>query len=383
MTYILRRLLPSFLQKSKTGAEGRKPAVYIQRCQRSTNVSQNGRRAKMKLGVLGCGRIASLHVPNILSIPGLEISWILDNNADQINSLKENFYLEDVQSYGTSDLDSLLDDNTLNGVVILSSTNTHTDYTCRALKKGKAVFVEKPAGESVEDIELCYSTAQQNNTPLLTGYNRRFDPTFSSLQKSFHAGDIGDPVFIKLTSRDCPRPSLDFLKNCDTSGCSLLSDMGIHDIDTLVWLTKAEQPESVFVQSHAHDKVMNKMGVDDALMMMVKYKSGLIASIDLVRDSVYGYDIRVEIFGSGGMLSGDPQREVSLRTDQAGRCNTSSLLYSFNQRFNQAYRNEIEHFIRCIEGTEQPLITAQESVLTAKIIEKGLESWRNKTVAYF
>ncbi|ESO96095.1 hypothetical protein LOTGIDRAFT_160080 [Lottia gigantea] len=369
----------------------------------------------VNIGVIGCGRIAQVHIKNLFNIRGVNLHWLVDNKTENIEQIQRYFCLQHVNGYNVDRLDGLLDDPSLDGVLVLSSTSVHTEQCCQVLKKGKAVFVEKPAGETIQDISHCFETAEKQKQVLVTGYNRRFDASFQELYSSFHNGSIGKPIFIKLTSRDCPRPSIEFLKSCDQEGCNLISDMAIHDIDTLVWLTKAEQPESVFVQTHIHHPDMVAGGWEDAVMMMLKYTSGIIACIDVVRESKYGYDIRVEdntefnqgviqhihsmrkspflyhrmqrfdwiVFGDQGQLTVGPCRTTSLRRDKASGSTTSNLQYSFLDRFEKAYKNELEHFIQCVRGKEKSSVKKDESLMTWLIIEKALESWRNKNVVYF
>ncbi|KAK7090485.1 hypothetical protein V1264_010275 [Littorina saxatilis] len=198
-----------------------------------------------------------------------------------------------------------------------------------------------------------------------------------------HRGLVGKIFNIHTVSRDSPKPSYDFLENCDPNGCNLLSDMAVHDVDIIVWLTQAELPEFIYVVTHAHDQVLADKGVDDSLTVVIKYKSGVIATIDSCRETTYGYDIRVEVFGSDGMVVAENPRESSAVINGAAGGTIRRLFHSFPQRFEKAFQLEIDHFVRCMDGTDEPPVTKDQALMTARIIEKGVQSFREKQPVYF
>ncbi|KAL8597918.1 hypothetical protein ACOMHN_063814 [Nucella lapillus] len=196
-------------------------------------------------------------------------------------------------------------------------------------------------------------------------------------------GAVGKVFNIKTVSRDSPKPSYDFLHNCDPDGCNILSDMAVHDVDMIVWLTQGEEPELIYVLTHAHDEVLAERGIDDSLTVLLKYRSGIIATIDSCRETTYGYDIRVEVFGSKGMVVAENPREATSVVDGGEGGSMRRLFHSFPQRFEKAFQLEVDHFVRCMEGSESPPVTKAQAVLTARIIEKGVQSFREKRPVYF
>ncbi|XP_060084197.1 uncharacterized oxidoreductase YrbE-like [Ylistrum balloti] len=364
---ILRRLLCSSVETQPTSTEKK-----VTSGQRQYNV-----------GVFGAGRIAStVHIKNILKNRRLNLKWIVDDSAEAVSSCKELHYLHQIPFHESGERESLLNDESLDAVFVFTPTDTHADYICESLSRGKAVMTEKPCGETYSEIKRCYDLAEHVNKPLLTGFQRRFDTTFQEVFQASRSKALGNLRFLRVTGRDSPKPSYEFLKNTDVSGCSLISDMAVHDIDTTVWLTSAERPVSIYTMSHMHDPIMKEVGQPDSAVMALKYGSGLLVIIDSDRESPYGYDMRIEMFGTEGMAMAENPRVSASLVDiqQGGKLN--KLYHSFPQRFEAAFEKEIDHFIDCLDGKDTPLIKKEECLLTMEIVEKGVESFKTGKVAY-
>lgn len=314
----------------------------------------------------------------------MRLHWVADDDEDNVNLTRDQFYLHNVGFYCAGDVEDLLRDPQLDAVLVVSPTETHADLVSKSLLRGKGVFVEKPTAQTKEEIDHCYSLADRMKKPLLTGFQRRFDPTFMDLYKTVHDDKAVGKIFnIKTVSRDSPKPSYRFLKHTDPMGCNMLSDMAVHDVDTIVWLTDAELPESIYVITHAHDAELAETGVADTIVVVIKYKSGIIATIDSCRETNYGYDMRIEVFGKNGMVSTDHQRETGCRLEGTAGGAVRRLYNSFPQRFQKAFRAEIDHLVHCMDGTQKPLVTKAHAVMTALIVEKGVQSFRKKVPVYF
>ncbi|XP_071085959.1 myo-inositol 2-dehydrogenase-like [Haliotis cracherodii] len=285
--------------------------------------------------------------------------------------------------FTSSDRFKLLDDKSLDAVFVLTPVDTHTEYSCDALQRGKPVFVEKPTGVNYTDVKHGYDTAEKYQTPLLTGFMRRFDPAVEATVHAVQQGDIGNVHVMTLVTRDSPRPSYEYLTKCAKSGCNIYSDLCPHDIDLMVWLTGAARPESIYVTGHAHDPVMKECGEADTVTAVLKYRTGIMASIHNVLDSVYGYDIRFEVFGSGGMAQMANPRLSSATLELSSGLRSPRLCTSFPDRFRTAFQNELQHFINCIDGTESPLITKEECLMTTEIVDRGIQSFIEGGVVRF
>lgn len=365
--------------------EGFSPLPVLTAFKRDLHV-ENSREAQRKysVGLFGCGRIAGVHLKNILRNRRLDLRWIVEQDQDRLQEVKQEFLLgDDVQFYLPSDRDKLLTDKSLDAVVIVSPTNTHTEYICESLRKGKSVFTEKPAGESVTDIRTCYETAEETGLTLVTGYTRRFDEAFRDVKRAVDKGVLGKLQCIKTTTRDSPKPSYTFLKAADSTGCNILADLGVHDIDMIVWLTKAQKPESIFINCHVHDLELVECGEPDSMAGLIKYPDGILVTMDAFRESCYGYDIRLEAFGTEGMAMAENPRESSTVIDGLNGGGSRRLFNSFPQRFEAPFEAELAHFVDCMDGKTTPLITKEESILVAEIIEKGIQSFKERRVVMF
>ncbi|KAK3585618.1 hypothetical protein CHS0354_004530 [Potamilus streckersoni] len=347
----------------------------------SKYVNHKGKR--YNVGVIGGGRIAEVHLPNILKSHRLDLQWVIEDNPSRVSVLKRMYFIQDMPFYTSSELIKLLKESSLDGVFILAPTKLHTEYICKSIQYGKSVFSEKPLGESVSDIKACFDTAEKFGKVLLAGYKRRFDPDYRDVYDAVKTGALGDVHLIKTTTRDSPKPSYEFLKNADSSGCNILADLCVHDVDMITWITGSAQPESIYVNCHINDQQLKDSGEPDTVAVIIKYKHGVLATLDGSRDSIYGYDARLELFGSKGMVQTIHQREPGGIFDGAKGATLRRLHNSYPQRFESAFEAEINHFVDCLDGFTTPLITKEESIITADIIEKGVQSYNQRRVIYF
>ncbi|XP_052783064.1 myo-inositol 2-dehydrogenase-like [Mya arenaria] len=306
---------------------------------RRTYVTQgSNQRKRYNVGLFGCGRIAGVHLKNILSNRRLDLKWIVENDMRRIQEVKDEFYLDgNTPFFPSSERDRLLSDKSLDAVVVVSPTSTHTEYIVQSLKHGKDVFTEKPAGESVSDIRLCYETAENTGRTFLTGFTRRFDDSYRDVKSAIDNGTLGKLQVIKTTTRDSPKPSYEFLKS-----------IGQSDVTSF------------------HFRL-------DILMSTLNDNKG-----------VYLIMMRtMNVFGTGGMALAENPREISTVIDGESGGSTRRLFNSFPQRFEAPFAAELDHFINCMDGTTTPLVTKEESLCVADIIEKGVQSYREKRVVFF
>jgi len=182
--------------------------------------------------------------------------------------------------------------------------------------------------------------AKKKGLPLLCGFNRRFDPSWEKAWNLVRNGYVGIPQIIRSTARDSPAPTLEYLKTSH----GFFHDSGVHDIDVVCWMV-GQHPTEVFALSHCYNKEIGSIQDVDTIMMTFKFATGAVASIDLSRISVYGYDQRVEVFGDKGMVQVDNKPTTSVVLSSAAGELHDNIQYSFPQRFAEAYFLEFEHFI--------------------------------------
>ncbi len=253
---------------------------------------------KLKLGVIGTGRIGKVHIATLVqSVPQAEVVAIADINLKSANEVAKTFGITSVFS---NYLD-VIKNPEVEAVVICSPTDTHARYIVDAAKAGKHVFCEKPVDLSIEVIKGAVKAAATAGVKLMIGFNRRFDPNFLKIKQLVVDGKIGDPHILKITSRDPAPPPAEYSA---VSG-GMFMDMTIHDFDMARYIAGSEVTEVYTKASVLVDPAIGKAGDVDTAIITLTFANGAIGVIDNSRKAVYGYDQRVEIFGSKGMACAD------------------------------------------------------------------------------
>jgi len=321
----------------------------------------------------GAGRIGNVHLTNILANRRLKLVAVVDPVLERAKDMADSI---GIPAYAT--LTEALKNDKFEGVMVCTPTATHVPLIKEALHAGKHVFTEKPIGHDVKDVYDVYSLAKEKGKHLLTGFQRRFDPTFMKLKAELDAGRIGTLHKVKTFSRDNPPPTKEYLA---ISG-GVVHDCAAHDVDLLRWLT-GKSPKSVYVAASAFNPDVAELGDFDVLDMLWKFEGGVVGSVDVARLAVYGYDQRIECLGDKGVLDARNQSITSLSVGQVDGFHTDPNKYSFPERYKEAYYNEIDHFADLILGkvaepklsvTDVAHVTimldaAAESAKTGKIVE--------------
>lgn len=303
----------------------------------------------IKLGVIGTGRIGKVHIEGIAQIQNASVKTAADPFMNEQTA-------EWAKSMGvehtTADYREILADPEIDGVLICSSTDTHSPISLEAIKAGKHVFCEKPIDHDVKKIKEVIQALKGTKIRYQVGFNRRFDHNFEALQKAVAAGRIGKPEIIKITSRDPEPPSIDYVK---VSGGMFL-DMTIHDFDMVRFLAGCDA-EEIYVQSaNLVDPKIGEAGDVDTAVITLKMENGAIAVIDNSRRAAYGYDQRAEVFGSLGMAAVSNDSDSSLVISGGEGVTGEKPQFFFLERYMEAYKKEIRAFVEAIEkDRETPL----------------------------
>ncbi|XP_071841096.1 inositol 2-dehydrogenase-like isoform X1 [Apostichopus japonicus] len=330
-------------------------------------------RRKAGLAIFGLGRAGRIHLANILSLRKAHLRYIVEENLQHGQAVAREYMVnDDVKVISSKDADQVFNDSNVDGIVICTPTDLHENLVRRGLKSDKAVFCEKPIAGTKENVAACYADAEKYGQPLLCAFNRRFDPSISLMRQRLAEGAIGELQCIKTCSRDAPFPPKEYLR---ISG-GIFHDCGVHDIDAICW-TIGEYPVSVFTQAHAFHKEIADLNDVDQVIIVMKFPSGCIASIDLSRHAVYGYDQRMEIFGSNGMLEQQNKVPTSVVCHGVlGACK-NPIEASFPQRYREAYELELEHFVNVILGIEKEILVKKEETLqVCRLASACEESYR-------
>ncbi len=311
----------------------------------------------LNIGLLGCGRIGQVHAKSVAHIEGVRVSAVADAFAAPAEAL--------AAQTGAQVLDSmaLIESADLDAVVIGTPTDTHYDLIHAAAANGKAIFCEKPVDMSADRIRECMTAVDKAGVPFLTAFNRRFDPNFANVQSRIASGEIGDVEIVTILSRDPSPPPVSYIK----SSGGLFRDMMIHDLDMARFLL-GEEPVSVYaVGASLVDPEIGKAGDVDTAAVTLTTASGKICQISNSRRASYGYDQRIEVHGSAGMLRAENMLENTVEVATANGFRAAPAQHFFLERYAEAYRREMAHFVDAVrDGT--PISPTIEDGLRAQVL---------------
>lgn len=323
-----------------------------------------------KIGIIGTGRIGKLHTENIkYRLPQFEIVALADPNLNKEWAQSLNI------PFLSQNADELIFHIDIDALLIASPSGLHCTQIKAASKAGKAIFCEKPIGFTEEEIRSTLEVVEANNTLLQLGFNRRFDPSFATLQKRVRAGHIGNPQLIRVTSRDPVCPSNEY---CATSG-GLFMDMSIHDFDMVRFLCASEVVEVFAMGALLINPDFEAYKDIDTAVVQLRFANGALGVIDNSRQAVYGYDQRIEVFGSKGMLLADNQINHSVKEYLAKDSSFANPLYFFLERYEQAFLAEFEAFYEAWANTEASPVSGYDGLqahLIAKAAQQSLQTNR-------
>jgi len=322
-----------------------------------------------KIGLIGAGRIGRVHAASIAANPRAKLVCVVDQIAAAAESVARQYDA----SVGT--LENALSSG-VDAVMICSATNTHADLIERAAAAGKAIFCEKPLDLDVTRARACAKRASDAGVPLLVGFNRRFDPHFAQLKARIDAGAVGAVEMVQLTSRDPGPPPVDYVR---VSG-GLFRDMTIHDFDMARWLLGEEPVEVSAAASVLVDDMFKTYDDVDSALVTLRTASGRLCVISNSRRASYGYDQRIEVHGSMGMVCAGNERDDLVEVWDGSGSHGSKVKNFFLERYMAAYRRELDHFLDVIELGTRPLVGAADGVQALVLAEAALKSWRESRV---
>ncbi len=318
----------------------------------------------LKIGLLGAGRIAGVHATAISSNPLSTLAAVSDYIPENAEELAAEY---DCAARTTEEI---IADKSIDAVLIATSTDTHSGLIEAATAAGKAVLCEKPVDLSLARARACQAAVAKTGKPVMIGFNRRFDPNFSTLRAALEAGEIGKPELLSITSFDPAPPPIAYIM---VSG-GLFRDMMIHDFDMANFLM-GSAPESVSaVGSSIVDPEIGAAGDIDTAVVTLTYADGRIAVIKNSRRAVYGYDQRVELLGSKGLLQAQNMLENTVVKSTEAGVTSAKPTYFFLERYMPSYANEWGAFVQAIQtGTPVP-VSLEDGVLALKMAEAAAQS---------
>ncbi|WP_270935501.1 inositol 2-dehydrogenase [Falsiroseomonas oryzae] len=294
----------------------------------------------------GAGRIGAIHAANLAASGRARLTHVVDVHAPAAEALAVK------HGARVSDTAAALADPEVGAVIIASSTDTHAELVIAAARAGKAIFCEKPIDLSLARVDACLAEVGKAGVPMLVGFNRRFDPSFAELHRRIGAGAIGTVEQVVITSRDPAPPPIAYIK---VSG-GLFRDMTIHDFDMARWML-GEEPVEVFAHgANLVDPAIGAAGDIDSAMVLLRTASGRMAHINNSRRASYGYDQRVEVFGSAGRLIAGNPTPTTVELADRHAVSADKPLHFFLERYADAYRIELNAFLDAVaNGTPMPV----------------------------
>jgi myo-inositol 2-dehydrogenase/D-chiro-inositol 1-dehydrogenase len=306
----------------------------------------------LRFGVIGAGRIGNLHAENLATrVSGVTVAAIADVNLKAARELADRLRVVAEEDYRT-----LLSDPAIDAVIICSSTDTHARIIVEAAQAGKHIFCEKPIDLNLDKIDTALAAVAQAGVKLQIGFNRRFDPNFRKVRQMVAEGKIGALHLLRITSRDPAPPPLSYIQ---VSG-GLFLDMTIHDFDMARYLSGSEVEEVYATAGVMVDPAIGEAGAVDTAIPTLRFANGAMGTIGNSRQAVYGYDQRVEVFGSKGMVQANnntPDQDVYFNAEGV---HSAKPLYFFLERYMESFVAEMKEFVQSIRKNTPPPVTGND-----------------------
>ena len=308
---------------------------------------------QINVALLGLGRIGQMHAENLINHKSFKLKYTFDISKKLAKNISRKFNTVDI-----STPEKAFRDKNIDLIFIASSTSTHIKFIKDAVKYKKVVFCEKPLDLNIDKVNKCLKEIKKYKPKIQLGFNRRYDPGHSSIKQELRKGKIGKLEKIIITSRDPAPPSLAYLK---VSG-GIFKDMMIHDFDLLRFYLEKDDIENIFTTaSNISDKKFNKINDYELASCLLKSKKGVQCIITNSRHCSFGYDQRVELFGSKGMLISGNKNENE--TEIFTKNNTSQkkpLLNFFIDRYVDAYRLQLDELASYTKKNKRPISSFED-----------------------
>jgi len=320
----------------------------------------------LRIGLLGCGRIGQVHGRTLKYMDEAQAVAVADAVPAAAEALAADLGATAMNA------DALIESANVDAVVIGTPTDTHFDLIHKAAAAGKAIFCEKPIDMSVTRIRRCLEAVDKAGVPFMTAFQRRFDPSFAQVKARIDQGVIGDVEMLTILSRDPAPPPLSYI----TSSGGIFRDMMIHDFDMARFLL-GEEPVTVYAAgSSLVDPAIGEAGDVDTAMVTLKTVTGKLCQISNSRRASYGYDQRLEVHGSAGMLRADNHLENQVELANMDGFARAPAQHFFLERYTEAYRLEMAHFVEAVISGSAPSPGGEDGLRAQAIADAATLSWR-------
>ena len=296
---------------------------------------------KLSFGIIGAGRIGRVHAETLaFRLPEAEIVAVADVNVESAKAVAERCGIAKVAATA----DEVIGDARIEAVLICTPTPTHTDLIAKAAQAGKHIFCEKPIAFNLEKIDAALKAVDKAGVKLQIGFNRRFDSNFARVRQAVKSGEIGKPKLLHIVSRDPAPPPISYVR---TSG-GIFLDMTIHDFDMARFLVGDEVEEIYTVAGVMVDPAIGEAGDVDTAVVLLRFRNGVIGTIDNCRQAAYGYDQRAEVLGSEGKIATENRYANQAVVSNGKAIYTDKPLNFFMDRYTESFALELEAFTEAV-----------------------------------
>jgi myo-inositol 2-dehydrogenase / D-chiro-inositol 1-dehydrogenase len=319
----------------------------------------------LKMAVIGTGFIGSVHARNIARHPGAELVAVNDANFE--------FAKKAAAATGARavpEIADIFENKEIEAVVIGTPTNTHVEYLMRAARAGKAIYCEKPIGLDYAEAVKAVNAVRETNVPVMLGFNRRFDASHAAVKEAVEKGEVGKIEIVQLTNRGPKPPSIEYIK---VSG-GQMRDQTIHFFDLLRWLTKDEPLEIYAIGDALVSPAIGAAGDVDTSIVSLRMVSGALCQIDSSRRTAYGYDERIEIFGSEGMVESRRQNFRGMAVYKGKTVIEDGMHAGWFERIEESYYQALDAFLKSVDQGTVPSPSLEDGLRAQLMADKATES---------
>ena len=318
------------------------------------------------IAVIGAGVIGSIHARNVARHRECELIYVADVDAPKAQRLAA----ECSAAATDTDVEAVLADDRVDGVIIASSTSAHERHVLDAARAGKAMLVEKPLADELDKARACLRVVEESGVVAAMGFNRRLDASHRAVHDAAEAGEIGAIEILHLTSRTQAPPDP---TTVPASG-GMLREKGAHFFDLACWIARAEPVEVFTAGACLIDPRLAEYGDVDTAVLTVRLASGAIAGFDFSRRTSYGYDERIEVHGAEGMLESRRPRRRDVSLYKGDRIIDDGLHPGWFERFEPTYRDELDAFVGALRGDRTPHATLRDGYRAQAVSEAAIRS---------
>jgi myo-inositol 2-dehydrogenase/D-chiro-inositol 1-dehydrogenase len=324
---------------------------------------------KCRISIIGAGRMGAIRAQKVYCNTRADLVFVVDVWEEGGKKLADKYgavYLPNI--------DVLIKDHCSEVDVIWISTGTpyHLKLIQKAAAAGLQIVTEKPVCESLDDISLAFDAAEKANVSLMCSFQRRFDSSYYTLAKKVKSGVMGKPQSIRIVFRDHPIPNIEFLK----TGGDPFTDLAPHDVDFIrTIIDDDDKPVEIWATGSSFNEELKACGVLDSAMIVIRYASGVLVNMDLSRYASYGYDQRIEVFCDKGMVSVENPPKTSVVTSSEEGISSDVAMYTFVQRFNEAFEAEVENVVKHVMDEMPWPVTREDCYETQRIVLLAKQSY--------